>query len=134
MAPPMQMASTLPSRFSRTLILSETLAPPRMATNGLAGRVSALPRYSTSFWMRKPAAFSFTNLAMPAVEACARCAVPKASFTQTSARLASSFAKPSSFASSSGWKRRFSRRSTWPSPQLLHELLHAVARRSRRRR
>src|SRR6266540_1470975 len=65
--------------------------------------------------MRKPAAFSFTNLAMPAVEAWARWAVPNASFTQTSARPASSFAKFSSSFSSSGWKRRFSRSRTWPS-------------------
>src|SRR6266511_4146907 len=114
-APPTQMASAFASRFSSTLILSETLAPPMIATNGRAGLPSALPRYSSSFWMRKPAAFSFTNFAMPAVEACARCAVPNASFTQTSASAASSFANPSSFFSSSGWNRRFSRSSTCPS-------------------
>ena len=77
----MQTASAFASRFSSTSILSETFAPPRIATNGRAGLPSALPRYSTSFWMRKPAAFSFTNFAIPAVEACARCAVPNASFT-----------------------------------------------------
>src|SRR6266511_484200 len=114
-APPTQTASAFASRFSSTLSLSETLAPPTIATNGRAGFPSALPRYSTSFWMRKPAAFSFTNFAMPAVEACARCAVPNASFTQTSASAASSFANPSSFFSSSGWNRRFSRSSTCPS-------------------
>ena len=37
MAPPMRMLSTLPSRFEMSLILSLTLAPPRMATKGRLG-------------------------------------------------------------------------------------------------
>ena len=37
MPPPMRMASTLASRFSMTSILSETLAPPRIATKGFGG-------------------------------------------------------------------------------------------------
>src|SRR5215831_1969313 len=63
--------------------------------------------------MRYPAARSFTNGAIPAVEAWARCAVPNASITHTSAFSASSRAKAGSFASSSLWKRRFSSSTTW---------------------
>ena len=45
-APPMSSRSTLPSRFSITSILSDTFAPPRIATNGRSGDSSAWPRYS----------------------------------------------------------------------------------------
>jgi hypothetical protein len=79
MAPPISSASTLGSRLSMTLILSLTLAPPRMATKGFSGFFSTRPRYSISFFIRKPAAFSFTKGTIPAVEAWARCAVPNAS-------------------------------------------------------
>lgn len=52
---------------------------------------------------------------MPTTEAWARWAVPKASFTYSSARDARRRANPASFASSSGWNRRFSRRSASPA-------------------
>ena len=64
-----------------TSSLSETFAPPRIATNGRSGSCSALPRYSTSAAIRKPAADSATWCTMPSVEACARCAEPNASLT-----------------------------------------------------
>ncbi len=81
MPPPMSRASTFCIRLRMTSILSLTLAPPRMATNGRAGLVMALPMYSSSFSMSRPAADFSTNLVMPTVEAWARCAVPKASLT-----------------------------------------------------
>ena len=114
MAPPMSSASTRSSRFSMTSSLSETLAPPRIATNGRSGDPSALPRYSTSSAIRKPAAASLTWCTMPSVDACARCADPNASFTYTSASEASAAANAGSFFSSSAWKRRFSSRITPP--------------------
>ena len=47
----------------------------------------ARPRYSSSFAIRKPAADTGTYLVTPTVEAWARWAVPKASFTKTSQSL-----------------------------------------------
>ena len=40
----MSMASAIFIRFSTTSILSETFAPPSMATNGRSGLQIALPR------------------------------------------------------------------------------------------
>ena len=37
-----------------TLILSETFAPPRIATKGRCGLLTASPRNFSSFWIRKP--------------------------------------------------------------------------------
>src|SRR6185312_8534706 len=51
MAPPINSASTFVSRLRITSILSETLAPPMMATNGFSGLLTAFPRYSSSFCM-----------------------------------------------------------------------------------
>ena len=48
--------STFPSRFSMTSILSDTFAPPRIATNGRSGDSSAWPRYCSSFSISSPAA------------------------------------------------------------------------------
>ena len=64
-----------------TSILSETLAPPRIATQGRAGLVVAMPRYFNSCSISRPAAALGTNWIMPSVEACARCAEPNASLT-----------------------------------------------------
>ena len=58
----------------------------------------------------------------PAVEACARCTAPKASWTNTSARDASCLAKAGSLASSSAWKRRFSRSRIPPGFKLRRQL------------
>src|SRR5439155_4897121 len=80
-APPMQKAWTRPRRFSSTPILSDTLAPPRTATKGFAGATRRCCRRSTSRRRRNPAALLRKKRAMPAVEAWARCAAPKASST-----------------------------------------------------
>src|SRR2546425_9354037 len=80
-APPIQKLWTRPRRFSITPILSETLAPPSTATNGFSGAWRSFERNSTSRSRRKPAVFARKCLAMPAVDAWARCAAPKASFT-----------------------------------------------------
>src|SRR5437879_1689472 len=63
---------TLFIRFRITPILSLTLAPPRIATNGCSGCSSAFPKYFNSLSMSIPAADLFTNFVIPTVEACAR--------------------------------------------------------------
>lgn len=76
---------SMESAFSRSLlmilILSETLAPPRMTVKGFPGSSTWSPRNCISFWIRKPAAESGSSEGTPTVEAWARCAVPKASLT-----------------------------------------------------
>ncbi len=115
MPPPMSSTSTLLSRFSITPILSDTFAPPSIATKGRSGFSTASPKNLSSFSIRKPETLVSIKWVTPSVEACARCAVPKASFTYISPNEASAFAKLSSFASSSLWKRRFSSSITSPS-------------------
>ena len=44
--------STFVSRLSITPILSETFAPPRIATKGRLGSVRAPPMTVISFWIR----------------------------------------------------------------------------------
>ena len=57
-------------------------APPIMAVKGLLGVESAFSRELTSPLKRNPKYLSFGKYsAIIAVEACALCAVPKASFT-----------------------------------------------------
>ena len=106
-APPMRIVSALSSSRSITLILSETFAPPRITTNGLSGDLSSSPRNCNSRSISNPATHwpsrALSTSATPAVEACARCAAPKASFTNTSASQASCWAKVGSLASSSEW-------------------------------
>ena len=81
MAPPISSWSTILPRFSITSILSDTLAPPRMATHGRGGLVVAIPRYFSSCSISRPAAAAETNRTMPSVDAWARCALPNASLT-----------------------------------------------------
>src|SRR5512132_4433798 len=66
--------------------------------------------------MRRPATDVFTWCDTPSVEACARCAVPKASLTKIVAPVSTTrrAAKAGSFASSSLWNRTFSSISTPP--------------------
>mmetsp|Transcript_19914 Transcript_19914/g.66985 ORF Transcript_19914/g.66985 Transcript_19914/m.66985 type:complete len:248 (+) Transcript_19914:1097-1840(+) len=123
----MIILSTLSSMFLMSWILSDTLAPPRMASTGRAGLSSTLAKASSSLATRKPAAL--VAKPSPTMELCARWAVPKASFTYTSPSLARDARKASTAAfsaltfsplastplpSSSKWKRRFSRRITEP--------------------
>ncbi len=56
MPPPIMIVSHLGSTLSINLILSDTLAPPRITIKGLWGFSTALPRYSISFSRRNPAA------------------------------------------------------------------------------
>ena len=55
MPPPMIRESHLSRRFVMTPILSETFAPPRIATNGRSGSSSALPMKPSSLPIKKPA-------------------------------------------------------------------------------
>ena len=114
MPPPISSVSHLLSRLVITPILSATFAPPSIATNGLSGFSSAPPIMLSSLPIRKPATAG-RYAATPAVEAWARCTVPKASLTYISAREASFLANSGSFFSSSLWKRRFSSSSISPS-------------------
>ena len=68
-APPMSSASTRAIKFSITLILSLTLAPPRSARYGfLAPEMSGCRNFSSAS-TRYPAPFCGTNLTIPTVEA-----------------------------------------------------------------
>ena len=60
-------------------ILSETLAPPRMASTGFAGESRTCEKAFSSLATRKPDALM--SKPSPTIDECARCAVPKASFT-----------------------------------------------------
>ena len=97
------MSVALSSKFSIINILSETFAPPMMATKGFSLLCITLSALATSLFINKPnTLFSGVKyLAITAVLACARCAVPKASFTYTSPNLLSFSANASSPASSS---------------------------------
>ena len=53
-----------------TPILSETFAPPKIATKGLSGLEIAFPRNCNSFSIKNPDTAG-KNSATPAVEACA---------------------------------------------------------------
>ena len=113
--PPIIRLSTLSSRFSITIILSDTLAPPIIAVKGFSGRCSTLSILFNSLTIRYPNIFSSgKNFAIIVVDACALWAVPKASFTYTSARSASFLANDSSPLFSSLWNLRFSSRRTSP--------------------
>ena len=117
-----------------TWILSETLAPPSTATKrplrGVEGHaeVAQLLLHQEA---RPPRVCTWWET--PSVEACARCAVPKASFTKTVAPV--SVDQPARERGVVllllGWKRTFSRSSTPPSRERRRQLLHLGARRSR---
>jgi hypothetical protein len=81
MAPPMIRRSTLPSMFLMTSILSDTFAPPMIATNGRSGDSSAWPRYLSSCSIKRPAAGFSKSRVIASTDACARCAAPNASLT-----------------------------------------------------
>ena len=70
---------TLSIMFIMSWILSETLAPPRMARTGLDGVSSTFANASSSLATRKPHAF--VSKPSPTIDECARWAVPKASLT-----------------------------------------------------
>ena len=83
--PPKIRLSTLPNRFIMISILEETLDPPIIAVKGRSGFFITLSTLSNSPFITYPNNLSLgKNLAITAVEAWARCAVPKASLIQTS--------------------------------------------------
>src|SRR5690554_6714540 len=86
--PPTMIWSHISDKDSNTSNLVDTLEPPTMATSGRAGLSKALPNASNSFANNGPAHATGANLATPCVEACARCAVPKASITNMSHKAA----------------------------------------------
>ena len=79
-APPIRIASARSASVSSTPILSATLTPPAITTNGRSGASSRPPSASSSRRSSSPAAAG-SRCATPSVEACARCAAPKASLT-----------------------------------------------------
>ena len=99
-APPIKRVSTFSNKLSITPILSETFFPPNIAINGLSGFSNASPIKLISFSIRNPETAG-KYAATPAVEACALCAVPNASFTYISASDASFLANSGSLSVSS---------------------------------
>jgi len=95
--------------------LVDTLEPPTMATIGRAGLARALSRASSSSVSRMPAQATGAYLATPWVEASARCAVPKASMTNTSQSAAYFCAVSSTFFFSPLLTRQFSSTTSSPS-------------------
>ncbi|MCY1550597.1 hypothetical protein D9M68_868640 [compost metagenome] len=93
----------------------DTLEPATIAAMGPAGLPSALPRASSSAASNGPAQATLANLATPWVEPSARCAVPKASMTNTSHSPAYCWANSSAFFFSPLLKRTFSNSTTSPA-------------------
>ena len=69
--PPIITLSALSNKFSITPILSETFAPPNIATKGLAGLSTAPPMNSISFDIKNPATETGMFEEIPTFEACA---------------------------------------------------------------
>ena len=80
-APPMSTSSATSRNVSSTPILSVTFAPPTTATSGRAGSARIDVSVATSRSSSSPAARRSKSSAAACVEACARCAAPKASST-----------------------------------------------------
>ena len=112
-APPIIKVSTFSNKLFITPILSETFLPPNIATNGLFGFSNAEPKNLSSFSIKNPDTAGKYS-AIPAVELCALCAVPNASFTNISAIDASSFENSGSFFSSLGSNLTFSNNTISP--------------------
>mmetsp|Transcript_12830 Transcript_12830/g.17830 ORF Transcript_12830/g.17830 Transcript_12830/m.17830 type:complete len:247 (+) Transcript_12830:553-1293(+) len=131
MPPETRTFSHLSMRDSRTVIFVDTLAPPTIAAKGRTGEVTAEWRKAISFSRRRPLTAgapgwrAFICSTTPAVDECARWAVPKASLTYAIApvSLASRAEKASSFLVSPAWNRRFSKRTTSPPLMDWHAFL-----------
>ena len=113
MPPPTISVSTCGAMRWSTASLSDTFAPPNTAANGRAGDSNAAPSICSSRAISSPATAGRCAVT-PTVEACARCAAPKASLTNRSASEASIREKSASFFSSPGWNLKFSSSSTPP--------------------
>ena len=81
--PPIIISVARFNKFSIIKILSETFAPPIIAVKGFCAACITFSALTTSPSITKPKVLfaAEKNCAIIAVEACARCAVPKASFT-----------------------------------------------------
>ena len=130
MPPPTTSWSTFSDSASSTVSFVETFDPPTIATIGRAGLASALASASSSSVSRRPAAAVGANLAMPWVDASARCAVPKASITKTSHRAAYFFAVSSTFFFSPLLTRQFSSTTSSPSATSKPPSVHSRIRRT----
>ena len=80
-APPIRSASAVSRKRSISAILSVTFAPPSTTTSGRSGASTIERSVTTSRSSSRPATAGRRNCATPAVEAWARWAAPKASFT-----------------------------------------------------
>ena len=78
MPPPMTKTSSRFTRFSKSAILVETLAPPTTAPTGRSGLASAASSAESSACIKRPAQAG-SSRASASVEAWARCAAEKAS-------------------------------------------------------
>ena len=88
MPPPTISSSTLSAKLFKMVSLVDTLLPATIATIGRAGCCRALPSASNSAAIKIPAQASGAAAATASVDAWARCAVPKASFTKISHKAA----------------------------------------------
>src|SRR5699024_9358312 len=120
--PPIITLSAIFNKFSITPILSETLAPPKIATKGRSGLFTTPPINLISLSIKNPDAVSTLD-AMPTLDACSRCAVPNASLINTSPKedqyLPNSGSFLDSFLPSTSSKRVFSNNNTPPSDKSL---------------
>ena len=82
MPPPIIKWSTLSNIFSITVIFEDTFAPPKIANTGFSELFKTLSILSISLASKLPKHLLFSkNCAIMVVDACALCAVPKASLT-----------------------------------------------------
>ena len=129
MPPPRTSRSTFVSRWSRTLILSETLAPPTTAANGRSG-CSMRPRQHLDLALHEQAGVGRQELRDRRPSRRGRGGPSRTRRSRRCRRRRRAGAANSgSFFSSSAWKRRFSSRSTSPGAQPLDGVLRADAER-----
>ena len=114
MPPPTISWSTLSTRLVSSSSLVETLLPATIASSGRAGLSRALASASSSAISSGPPAATGAKRITPWVEAWARCAVPKASITNTSHSAAYCFDNASSSLPSPRFMRQFSSNTSWP--------------------
>ena len=114
MPPPTISWSTLPTSDDSSSSLVLTLLPATIASSGRAGSCSAFASASSSAISSGPPAACFAKRMAPWVDACARCAVPNASITNTSHSAAYLRESASSSAFSPTFMRQFSSSTNWP--------------------
>src|SRR5690606_25686753 len=114
MPPPKISSSVFAASARSTSSLPDTFAPPTIAASGRFGASSAVASASSSATSNGPAHAIGAYRATPVVLACARCAVPNASITNTSQSAASRLPSAGSSFFSPGSKRTFSQRTRSP--------------------